>query len=139
MARPLKSRKICHPPTMRGFMPFGLPACEIETLQLTFEEYESIKLVNYEMLMQEQAAEQMNVSRPTFTRIYNKALKTITKAFVEGKSIVISGGNFQFEKEWFRCKKCHKLIEGIDNHIKCEGCNMFGSDELVRLNQIKNE
>ena len=135
MARPQKSRKIYNPPKMKGFKPFGLPACETESLQLTFEEYESIKLVNYEMLMQEQAAEQMEVSRPTFTRIYNKALKTITQAFVEGKSIVIDGGNYQFEQEWFRCKKCHKLIQGLENHTKCKDCKMFGNDELVSLNQ----
>ena len=39
------------------------------------------------MLSQDLAAEQMNVSRPTFTRIYNKALKTITKAFVEARQL----------------------------------------------------
>jgi predicted DNA-binding protein (UPF0251 family) len=120
---------------MKGFKPFGLPLCKIEAVKLTFEEYESIKLINYEMLSQDQAAEQMNVSRPTFTRIYNKALKTITKAFVEGKAIEIEGGDYELENEWFRCKKCYKLIEGIENHVKCENCQIFGTDELVLLNQ----
>lgn len=36
---------------------------------------------------QEQAAECMNVSRPTLTRIYEAARKAIAKAFVEGKAI----------------------------------------------------
>jgi predicted DNA-binding protein (UPF0251 family) len=120
---------------MKGFKPFGLPLCKLESVKLTFEEYESIKLINYEMLSQEQAAEQMNVSRPTFTRIYNKALKTITKAFVEGKAIEIEGGDYELENEWFRCKKCYKLIEGIENHVKCENCQVFGTDELILLNQ----
>jgi predicted DNA-binding protein (UPF0251 family) len=120
---------------MKGFKPFGLPLCKIEAVKLTFEEYESIKLINYEMLSQDQASEQMNVSRPTFTRIYNKALKTITKAFVEGKAIEIEGGDYELENEWFRCKKCYKLIEGIENHVKCENCQLFGTDELVLLNQ----
>jgi len=137
MSRPKKSRKVCQPPAMRGFKPFGMPPCKIETIQLTFEEYESIKLVNYDLLDQDQAAVQMNVSRPTFTRIYNKALKTITKAFVEAKAISIEGGNYQLDADWFRCKKCHKLIEGIENHIKCEDCDFFGNSELVSLN-VKN-
>ena len=124
---------------MKGFKPFGLPLCKIEGVKLTFEEYESIKLINYEMLSQDLAAEQMNVSRPTFTRIYNKALKTITKAFVEGKAIEIEGGDYELENEWFRCKKCYKLIEGIENHVKCENCQVFGTDELVLLNQISIE
>lgn len=135
MPRPRKSRKIGNPPKMKGFRPFGLPLCKIGSVQLTFEEYETIRLINYEMLDQEQAAEQMNVSRPTLTRIYNKALKTISQAFVEGKAIVIEGGDYELENEWFRCRKCHKLIEGLENHMKCENCNMFGSDELILLNQ----
>ncbi len=135
MPRPRKCRRICNPPSMRGFKPFGLPLCNVENVQLTFEEYESIKLINYDMLSQDQASEQMNVSRPTFTRLYNNALKTIAKAFIEGKAIVIEGGNFQLENEWYRCKKCDKLIEGIENHVRCENCDMFGSDELILLNQ----
>jgi len=120
---------------MKGFKPFGLPLCKIESVKLTFEEYESIKLINYEMLSQDDASEKMNVSRPTFTRIYNKALKTIARAFVEGKAIEIEGGDYELENDWFRCKKCYKLIEGIDNHVKCENCLVFGTDELVLLNQ----
>lgn len=134
MARPLKSRKISNPPVMKGFRPFGLHSCKTDSLKLTFEEYESIRLVNYEEMDQEQAAKQMNVSRPTFTRIYNKALKQIARSFVEGKVIVFEGGNYELEKDWYRCKKCFRLIEGIENHKKCNNCSSFGTGELVRLN-----
>ena len=110
---------------MKGFKPYGLPLCKIETLKLSFDEYESIRWVGYDSLSQDQAAELMNISRPTFTRIYNKALKTIAKAFVEGHAIEIGGGNYQFEQDWYRCKKCYKLIQGIENHIKCENCLLY--------------
>ena len=138
MSRPEKNRKVCNPPKMLGFKPYGIPLCKLETVCLKFEEYESIRLVNYNMLPQEKAAEMMNVSRPTLTRIYNKALKIIAKAFVEGKAIEIEGGNYQFEQDWFKCKKCHKLIQGLNNHIKCENCLLFNESELVNLNQIKS-
>ncbi|NTW32521.1 MAG: DUF134 domain-containing protein [Bacteroidetes bacterium] len=134
MARPQKNRKICNPPPMKGFKPFGIPLCKAEKIKLTYEEYESIRLVNYVMLPQDKAAEKMNVSRPTITRIYNKALKIIAKAFVEGKAIEIAGGNYKFEKEWFKCKKCHKLIQGVNNHIKCENCLLYNENELINLN-----
>jgi uncharacterized protein len=98
------------------------------------EEYESIRLVNYENLTQDLAAIKMNVSRPTFTRIYNKALKQIAVSFVEGKAIEIEGGNYQLDKEWYRCKKCFRLIEGMGNHSKCWNCAHFGPNELVSLN-----
>jgi predicted DNA-binding protein (UPF0251 family) len=79
-------------------------------------------LGNYELLAQDVAASQMNVSRPTFTRIYNRALKQIAISFVEGKVIEIEGGNYELAKDWYRCKKCHKLIEGLENHSKCRDC-----------------
>jgi uncharacterized protein len=140
MARPQKNRKICNPPGMKGFKPYGIPLCKIEAVKLTYEEYESIRLVNYEMLPQEMAAEHMNVSRPTLTRIYNRALKTIAKAFIECKAIEIDGGNYQLEQDWFRCRKCYKLIQGIDNHIKCKNCLIFSESELINLNQLaKND
>ena len=135
MARPEKNRRICQPPLMKGFAPFGILLCKVESIKLTYEEYESIRLVNYGMLSQEKAAELMDVSRPTLTRIYNRALKTIAKAFVEGKSIEIEGGNYQFEEDWFRCKKCYKLIQGIANHIQCKNCKMYNDNELINLKQ----
>jgi len=133
MARPQKSRKVCNPPKMKGFKPFGISMCEIEFITLKYEEYESIKLIDYELLSQDEAAEKMNVSRPTITRIYNKALKTIAKAFVEGLAIEIEGGNYEFEQDWFRCKKCFKLIQGLENHVKCSNCKLFSENELIPL------
>jgi predicted DNA-binding protein (UPF0251 family) len=134
MARPSKSRKIGNPPKMKGFKPYGMPGCKIEPVVLKFEEYESIRLVNYNGLQQDQAAKEMNVSRPTFTRIYNKALKQIAKSFVEGKAIEIEGGNYFLEKDWYRCRKCFKLIQGIENHSKCKDCTLYGENELIKLN-----
>jgi len=120
---------------MKGFKPYGLPACKIEKVIIKMEEYESIKLIDYDLLSQDKAAEQMNVSRPTFTRIYNSALKTIAKAFVEGKSIEIEGGSYQLDSDWYRCVKCFKLINGLENHSKCKNCCNYGDNELIKLNQ----
>ena len=122
---------------MAGFKPFGMPMCTLSAIKLQFDEYESINLVNYQNLPQDVAAEKMNVSRPTFTRIYNSALKKIAKAFVECSAIEIEGGNIEFDKEWYKCKKCFKLIEGIENHIQCKNCTSYGMDELISLNEIR--
>ena len=94
MPRPKRRRMMATPPAVEGFRPFGVPITDIEPIELLFEEYESIKLTDYEGLTQEQAAERMNVSRPTLTRIYEKARKTIAQSFVEGKAIIIKGGDF---------------------------------------------
>jgi len=124
---------------MTGFKPFGMPLCAAEIIKLTYEEYESFRLVNYESLSQDEAAIRMNVSRPTLTRIYNQALKNIALAFVEGKAIEISGGNYSLEQDWYRCKKCYKLIQGLENHIQCKNCNLFNDNELIKLNLTPNE
>jgi hypothetical protein len=58
----------------------------------------------------------------------------IAKAFVEGKAIEIQGGSFEFDKEWFRCRKCYKLIQGLENHSRCQDCSLFGDNELVKIN-----
>lgn len=133
MSRPKQFRKIFSPPLMTGFKPFGIPRSQLEEVVLHYDEYEAIRLLDYEGLMQEQAAEKMNVSRPTLTRIYESARKTIAKAFVEGKMIVIEGGNVDFGRQWFRCRKCYKLIDGVENHIPCKNCMSFGNEELTPL------
>jgi uncharacterized protein len=137
MPRPQQFRKIASPPLMQGFKPFGIPGKELEAVALRFDEYEAIRLLDHEGFMQEQAAEQMNVSRPTLTRIYEKARKTIAKALVEGKMIVIEGGNVDFGKEWFRCRKCHKLVDGLENHVPCKNCISYQQNELQHINKEK--
>lgn len=133
MPRPVRNRKICNPPKMAGFKPFGMPLCEIKSIKLHFDEYESIKLVDYENLPQDAAAERMSISRPTLTRIYNSALKKIAKALVECLAIEIDGGAVEFDKEWYKCKKCFKLIDGLENHIKCKDCTSYNNTELVKF------
>lgn len=134
MSRPQKSRKIYNPPKMKGFKPFGIAFNDSGQVIMQLDEFESIRLVNYENLPQEEAATRMEISRPTLTRIYNNALKKMAQAFVEGKPIIIEGGNFELEKDWYKCKKCHRLIEGLENHIKCFDCNSYGIDELISIN-----
>ena len=121
---------------MQGFKPFGIAVCDAEHIILQYDEYETIKLLIYDKLLQNEAAKSMGISQPTLTRIYNRALIKIAQAFVEGKSIIIEGGNFEFEKDWYKCKKCFKLIEGLENHVKCSGCNRYSTEELINLNLL---
>ena len=133
MARPTNSRKITTPPKMIGFKPYGLKKSKKESIVLNYDEFEGFRYINYDNIQQDEAAKRMEISRPTFTRLYNNALKKIASAFVEGKSIEIEGGNVYFENEWLRCTKCFKLIEGKQNHVRCLNCKLFGKNELVNL------
>ena len=97
MPRPRYRRTIEGPPAMEGYKPIGIPMVDLEPVILLFEEYESMRLADHEGLTQAQAARRMNISRPTFTRVYKKARTTIARAFVEGKAILIEGGTYQIE------------------------------------------
>lgn len=134
MVRPKQKRYVCKPPVMEGFKPFGIPMTQLEPLVLLYEEYESIRLADYEGMNQVDAAEKMNVSRPTFTRIYESARRTIAKAFVEGTAIFIEGGNYQTDDFWYRCNTCMKVSVSPESIKKCEYCN---SEELRILNAEK--
>ncbi|WP_158839321.1 DUF134 domain-containing protein [Polaribacter sp. L3A8] len=135
MPRPKKKRKVNCPPKMLGFKPFGIRFCDTEHIVMQYEEYEAVKLVVYDSFSQGIAAEKMEVSRPTLTRIYNSALKKIAQAFVEGKSILIKGGNFEFEKDWYKCNNCFRLIGDITNSKVCGDCSSDETTELLNLKE----
>ncbi len=119
-------------PPMEGFKPFGIPLRELESVILLCEEFEAIRLVDYENLTQEEASERMNISRPTFTRLYDKARKSVAKAFVEGKAIMIQGGNYITEDYWYKCQNCHETITALKPIKQCRNCD---SEKITPLNK----
>ena len=68
---------------MTGLIPEGCPGSG--NINLTYDEYEVIRLLDYIKLTQEQCAEKMNISRPTVTRIYNEARQKIADVLVNGQ------------------------------------------------------
>ncbi|MGQ1947524.1 DUF134 domain-containing protein [Geofilum sp. OHC36d9] len=132
MARPKRKRLIQSPPTVEGFRPFGVPVGNLEPVVLLYEEYEALRLMDYENMKQEDAAKEMSVSRPTFTRVYRKARVSIAKALVEGKAIFIDGGNFHATDFWYRCEDCFRLNMGEKAVKYCFYCS---SPALKRLDQ----
>lgn len=124
-------RRINTPPSMEGFKPFGVPMRELESVNLLYEEYEALRLADYENLTQEEAARRMNISRPTFTRLYDKARKSIAKAFVEGKAIIIRGGTFTTDDYWYRCIECHETMVSEKPVTNCSSCD---SENIIQIN-----
>lgn len=123
MPNRIRKRRIGMFPPMEGFKPFGIPMRELESINLLYEEFEAIRLADYENLSQEDAAERMNISRPTFTRLYDKARKSISKAFVEGKAIIIKGGTFITDDYWYKCDHCNETIVAMKPLTHCRSCN----------------
>ena len=103
MARPTKLRCVAQLPNIGFFRPVGIPVNALRAVRLSLEEFESIRLRDAEGLEQEECAQQMRISRPTFHRILEAARKKLADALINGKAIQIGGGNFELAQRLFRC------------------------------------
>ncbi|RQD66898.1 MAG: DUF134 domain-containing protein [Tindallia sp. MSAO_Bac2] len=95
MARPKKKRTVCFVPSVREFGPLNQDADMLNSVEMSIEELESVRLMDYENLGQETSAEVMGVARSTFQRIYNDARKKIAYSLVQGAVIHIEGGEYR--------------------------------------------
>lgn len=105
MPRPFCSRRIAGRPAATIFKPIGIAVIELKEVVMTLDEFEALRLSDLDGLYQEQSAEQMNVSRTTFSRIIDSAHKKIADALVHGKALRIEGGPVQVAGR--RCCRRH--------------------------------
>lgn len=101
MPRGYKCRRVCSVPENRLFTP-SKPTSE--TVILTVEELESVRLCDLEGLEQDEASVRMNVSRATFQRTLYFARQKITEALCYGKAIRIDGGNYELAAHRCGCQ-----------------------------------
>ena len=122
MARPVKWRKIENIPTVPYFVPSEKDIDEIPGNIIKLEELEAVRLKDLEGLEQEECAQKMQVSRPTFQRILISAREKITDSLVNGKTLKIEGGNFT-----------RNICP-----VKCADCGKEWSESFEKLEIIKN-
>ncbi len=89
MPRPRLCRRVRFRPKTTYFKPRGIPLRELETITLTPEEIEALRLKNIKNLDQKECAKKMETSQSTFQRILSSAYKKTAKALTEGKAIEI--------------------------------------------------
>ena len=92
MARPFCPRHVGWMPPAVFFKPHGVPARALDSVVLTLDELEALRLADLKGLYQEQAAERMRISRPTFARIVASARRKAAEALVHGKALRLEGG-----------------------------------------------
>lgn len=125
MARPKKSRYICAFPKIMEFRPFGEYA---EVVDLSFDEFEAMRLIDHMNFSQEECAKQMVVARSTVTAIYDSARKKIADAMVNGKVIAIHGGDVELcPRHGNCCGRCGQNKCGKCNHGTCPDCRYNNS------------
>jgi predicted DNA-binding protein (UPF0251 family) len=112
MPRPCRRRWIGCMPHAKVFGPRPNPSGGEAVVTLGLDEFEAIRLADAQGLSQEQAAEEMNVSRPTFGRILESARRKVAQALVHAKTVVIEGGPVEMvSKRKFLCYTCHHTWE----------------------------
>ncbi|WP_029952109.1 DUF134 domain-containing protein, partial [Hippea sp. KM1] len=79
------------------FKPCGIPANTLDRVTLSYDELEAIRLADFEGMYQQQASELMQISRPTFSRIIERAHQKIADALINSKAIEIEEGVEQEE------------------------------------------
>ena len=67
---------------------------------MTVDEYETIRLIDRLGYNQAECAKQMNVARTTVQGIYNTARNKIAESLIDGKVLLISGGEYQICDEF---------------------------------------
>jgi predicted DNA-binding protein (UPF0251 family) len=90
-------------PEVSLFTPVGVPPDFLKEICLSIEEAEAIRLRDMEGLEQEECAQRMRISRPTFHRVLENARRKIAEALINGKAIRIKGGNFEMAARRFKC------------------------------------
>jgi len=94
MSRPNKPRTVCGLPEYHMFGPKGIKANLLEKITLLVDEYEVIRLIDEQGMDQAEAAEHMGVARTTVQRIYTISRQKIANALVNGKILMIEGGDY---------------------------------------------
>ena len=89
MTRPRKWCRIGFCPEADCFLPDDKSEKELEVIELSPEEAESLRLKNIEELEQTVAAKKMGISQSTFQRILSSAHKKMSEALIYGKAIKI--------------------------------------------------
>jgi predicted DNA-binding protein (UPF0251 family) len=122
--RPVRMRKVSNLPVISGFKPYKnkIIIKNAESIFIQYEEYEALRLCDYENMNHLDASVAMNVSRPTLTRIYAKARQKLAQALVTGKQIIIEGGKIYFDSEWFLCKECGCYFNNPDKQLEIKEC-----------------
>lgn len=91
MSRPCKCRLVSILPDNYIFTPTESKNNNFVTL--TLDEFETINLLDYQGLDQEECAKRMEISRSSVQAIYMSARKKLSIAIVEARKLIISGGN----------------------------------------------
>ncbi|MCD4664804.1 MAG: DUF134 domain-containing protein [Bacteroidales bacterium] len=125
MPRPKNERIVQTPPIFREFKPLGISARLLNKTSLSLDEYEAFRLADNVSLSHAEAAEEMEISRSTFTPLIEQARKKVADLIINGSLLQIEGGNVHFRKNIIKCLNCGYMFDMNINSsfTECPECN----------------
>lgn len=142
MPRPQEKRQISFLPGCNCFKPAGKPMNRKSAIILSLDEMESLRLADKEGLLQEEAADRMGVSRPTFTRIVGNARQKVATAIWDAKALMIEGGNVEVvgqEGRRFCCHSCDNEFSLPFGGGYPEACPQCQSTDIQRCGDRRGQ
>ena len=150
MPRPKNNRIVHEPPIFTEFKPAGVPATGLKQVLLTLDEFEAMRLADFIGMSHEEAADEMGISRSTFSRLIEKSRKKIAEFIFRGRLLTIDGGNVHFRKNIIQCSDCGYMFKiNIDSPMtECPECHSknllnlaggFGHGECCRERNFKHK
>jgi predicted DNA-binding protein (UPF0251 family) len=135
MPRPRRYRRILEEPQIRCFKPERDDLDSLKPIEITIDEFEALRLRDYHDIQQKRSAEIMGISQPTFHRTLTSARKKISKALIDGKTIVIVGGDYITGKNRYKCNVCgFEWRSPEKEYDKCPDCQ---SDDIDIIEEEK--
>jgi len=132
MSRPKNNRIVYEPPSYTEFKPTGVATNSLEEIELSLDEFEGVRLADLLGMSHEEAAQEMGISRSTFSRLIVKSRKKIARFFFERKLLIVTGGNIHFRKNTIKCSDCGHMFK-TDMKTKILTCPECGSSNLLSL------
>ncbi|MEN8204029.1 MAG: DUF134 domain-containing protein [Bacteroidota bacterium] len=132
MPRPQYNRIVFEPPVYSDFKPIGAKGGDLKKIILTLDEFEAFRLADQQGLSHAMAADEMGISRSTFSRLIEKSRKKVADFLIRGGTLSIEGGSVHFRANIIQCKGCgHMFRIEIEKEIKiCPECQ---SNKIINL------
>jgi predicted DNA-binding protein (UPF0251 family) len=106
------------------FKPAGIPAGDLPRINLQLDEFEAIRLADHLGLDHLSAASAMEISRPTFSRLIERARSKVAAFLLQGARLDIHGGPVRYR---LKGDGCHPELR--------DGSGMTrGVDQIERRN-----
>lgn len=107
MSRPMKGRRVCSLPSTTTFGPLkGAFLDGEQPIIMGVDEYETVRLIDYEGMNQQECSEQLGVSRSTVQAIYDTARRKVARSLVEARPLLIEGGEYRLADHRGRGRGC---------------------------------